>query len=138
MRFFIHLFNGSSVICDPEGEEFPDLAAAVAEAVQGARDLIADQLRQGKPVPARWEARIADEAGAILKAISFAALVTTNDDLTAHAPTERPSQVPQGFAAAFASAKATAERSRSLNAQIQTTVTEIRAQLRALSEFKFG
>src|SRR5262245_63903936 len=120
MRFFIHVFNGSQTISDPEGGEFPHLDAAVAEAAQGARDLIADQLRRGNPVPARWEAHVADENGAVLEVIPFAALVATHDDLTMPEPIEEPREARKdtSIAAALARARATAERSQSLNIEI--------------------
>jgi hypothetical protein len=140
MRFFIHVFNGSQVISDPEGGEFPDLDAAVAEAAQGAREIIVDHLRQGKPVPARWEVHLADEDGAVLEVLPLAALVATYDDFTTPESLEAPEAARKdaGFAAAYATAKATAERSRSPNDEIQATVMDIRAQLRMLSAFKFS
>ena len=139
MRFFIHVFNGSQIIDDPEGAEFPDLDAAVFEAAQSARDLIADQLRRGNPVPARWEARVADEDGVVLEVIPLAALVAPDDDLTMPDPNgNRETQKDACFATLFARAKASAERSRSLNIEIQATMTDIRAQLRALSASSLG
>ena len=140
MRLFIHVFNGSEIIDDPEGGEFPDLDAAVFEAAQSARDLIADQLRRGNPVPARWEVHVADEDGGVLEVIPFAELVATYDDLTMPEPTEEPQEGRKdtSFAALLARAKATAERSRSLNIEIQATVTDIQARLRTLSAINSG
>jgi len=40
-RFFFDVVDGAEVASDQDGVEFADLKAALAEAVQGARDLVA-------------------------------------------------------------------------------------------------
>ena len=75
MRYFIHVVTEKERIIDPEGAVFSDVAAARAEASQSARDLMADELRSGRPVPLGWRVQIADEEGAIKVTIGFASLM---------------------------------------------------------------
>ena len=134
MRYFLHMYTGSETIPDPEGAEFDDLEAAQAEALQSARDLIADQLRCGQPIPRHWQAQIATECGTVLRSISFATLI---EGASAEIPSRRRS-VPEGFSALYAGVRATAERSHLITQEIQTTVSAIRIQLRALAAHKVG
>src|SRR3954471_5018605 len=61
MHFFINAFNGSEIMVDPDGGEFPDLNAAIDEAAQSGRDLIAGYLRDVNLMPARGEVRVVDQ-----------------------------------------------------------------------------
>lgn len=45
-RFFLHLRDGETV-CDEEGMLLPDVEAALEEARKAARDVMADQVKQG-------------------------------------------------------------------------------------------
>jgi hypothetical protein len=47
-RFYIHLRNGDHVEPDADGEEFDDLQAARQEALQCAREILADAIRSAK------------------------------------------------------------------------------------------
>ncbi len=45
MRYFLHIWSGGSgVLTDFEGAEFPDLAAARAQAVESMNEIQADRL----------------------------------------------------------------------------------------------
>jgi hypothetical protein len=58
-----------------EGAELPDLEAARQEAIQGARDIIADRIRAGRQIDA-VEFEIADADGTVVVNVPFnAALV---------------------------------------------------------------
>jgi hypothetical protein len=134
MRIFFHVFNGSEMVFDPEGDEFPDWDAAVAEAMQTARDLAAERLRIGNPFPPGWAVHAADGHGALLKVISLAQLV----DVEGFAPISGKPRKVSNFAALCASAEATAARSRSIHSEIKATVADIRAQLRSLATWNSG
>jgi hypothetical protein len=75
MRYFIHILTDKERLIDPDGSEFADLAAARAEASQSARDLMAEELRCGRPVPFTWQAQVADDEGNVLLTLPFARLV---------------------------------------------------------------
>ena len=49
-RFYFDVLDGDQVLPDPEGIDFADLDTAVAEAVQGARDLVASGIGQNEDV----------------------------------------------------------------------------------------
>jgi PAS domain S-box-containing protein len=52
-RFFLDVLNGGEVREDPEGQDFADLDAALAEAVASARDLVARAIMQNEDVSGR-------------------------------------------------------------------------------------
>ena len=75
-RYHLNLFNDADVM-DEEGAEFPDLAAAKAEAIRGARALMADHVVQGRAITLSIE--VADESGKVLAVIPFRELVRIQD-----------------------------------------------------------
>ena len=69
-RFHMHIRHVDELLEDGEGEEFPSLAEARAEAVLAARELIAAAVAAGKkPRYSRFE--IADESGRIVLVMPF-------------------------------------------------------------------
>ena len=73
-RFHLHV-RDDLVAPDSEGLELPHLEAAKTAALQGARELIAENIRCGKPVHKSHRVEIADEAGQVLHTISFGEIV---------------------------------------------------------------
>ena len=49
-RYYFDLLDSDQVIEDPEGIDFADLQTAIAEAVMGARDLVAHGIMQNEDV----------------------------------------------------------------------------------------
>ena len=74
-RFFLHIRSGEELIEDPDVSELRDLDEARAEAIAGARDLLAEQLRLGKPLDGQ-RIEIYDEAGQLLATIPFREVFT--------------------------------------------------------------
>jgi hypothetical protein len=73
-RFYFHLQAGDEIVQDDEGTDLPDLSAAQREALLGARELLAEAIRNGKPeVPEAFV--IADEEGRALSIVPFAAVL---------------------------------------------------------------
>jgi len=52
-HFFLDILIGSRVLEDPGGQDFPDLDAAITEAVASARDLVAYGILQNEDMSAR-------------------------------------------------------------------------------------
>ena len=52
MRYYFHIMKDQERLRDPDGAEFASLVCAREEATQCARDLIAEELRCGRAVPA--------------------------------------------------------------------------------------
>jgi hypothetical protein len=65
-RYFFHVFDGMMWSRDDEGDEFPDVAAAIQEAAHIARELLDDD--EG-PNKADFRMEVADEHGKIVHAI---------------------------------------------------------------------
>lgn len=69
-RFYFHIVSGDTVIEDPDGSELPDLDTARAEALQSARHLLADKVRNGEIVDGqRFEIR--NGTGDLLATVAF-------------------------------------------------------------------
>jgi hypothetical protein len=68
-RFFFHVFNDEITI-DEEGRELPDLAAARAWAVEDARSLVCESVRNGH-LNLEHRIEIADETGAPRMTVTF-------------------------------------------------------------------
>jgi hypothetical protein len=73
-RFYFHLRAGDRVLPDEEGMDLPDFSAARREAIEAARELLAEAIKSGKPeVPEAFV--IADESGRELDTIPLAAVL---------------------------------------------------------------
>jgi len=70
MRYFFHIRDGARLIMDPDGEDFATLEAVRVEAVEAARELIAMNLRAGRPLDGR-SFEIWDETGQIVDVLAF-------------------------------------------------------------------
>jgi len=69
-RFYFDVLDGDQVLPDPEGIDFADRDTAVAEAVQGARDLVASGIRQNEDLPGHTFL-IRGEAGETVARVPF-------------------------------------------------------------------
>jgi hypothetical protein len=128
MHYFIHVVTDQERIIDPEGAAFPDLHAAKEEAAQSARDLMAEELRCGRPMPVGWRVQIADTSGTIVHAIPFMTLLFGNN-----AEFQRKEL---GLDMALVErAKATFARVRRNHSEINDGLNRLKGQLRTLSEF---
>ncbi len=69
-RFYLNIRDGEDLIEDPEGSDLPDLAAARAEALSAARELLAERLKAGGVVNGQ-AMEIVDETGTVRAVIPF-------------------------------------------------------------------
>jgi len=134
MRYFIHIITDQERLVDPDGGEFADLDYACAEASQSARDLMAEELRRGRPVPFGWKVQLADADGNILLTLLFARLVF-GEAIARQLPTTVRSTSPEAHLALIERAKVTFARAKSTNAEIRDGLTELRSQLRKLAQY---
>jgi hypothetical protein len=72
--YHFNLEDGTGLLPDEEGRELPDLEAARAESIKGARSIIAADVLEGR-VDLRARIEIADEAGTTLLAVPFAEVI---------------------------------------------------------------
>ena len=68
-HYYFHLHNHVGAR-DEEGQDLPDLAAAREEAIRGARDLMAEGIKQGEVELDDW-IEVQDESGAQVLAVQF-------------------------------------------------------------------
>lgn len=78
-RFFFHIRDGDELIEDPDGSVLRDLEAARAEAIAGARAVLAAKVLAGQVIDGQ-KFEITDESGNVLELIPFrSALILVND-----------------------------------------------------------
>ena len=76
-RFFFNVYD-DVVAIDHEGMELPNLEAARLSALQGARELIAEQVKHGYIVQTHW-IDVVDEGGNTVLTLSFRECVTIRE-----------------------------------------------------------
>jgi uncharacterized protein DUF6894 len=69
-RYFFHVRDGQGFVPDEEGVVLANMAEARVEAVRSARDILADQLREGKALDGQ-KIEITDAAGQVLETLAF-------------------------------------------------------------------
>src|SRR5829696_9016419 len=69
-RFYLDVRDGDQVIQDPEGIDFADRETAIAEAVAGARDLVAHGIMQNEDVSGQ-SFLIRDSNGEVVATVPF-------------------------------------------------------------------
>lgn len=124
MRYFIHIITDNERLVDPDGGEFFDLVSARTEAVQSARDLMAEELRCGRTVPFGWRAQVADEDGRVMLTLPFARLVFS-EDLAAEVLKDWRPLSPDIDQVLVKRAKATFARARQSTAEIHKGLREL-------------
>jgi hypothetical protein len=78
-RFHLHLHDRGGVIHDPEGADFPDLAAAQRAAIAALRDVIASDVRGGM-LDLRGSIAICDDRHAVVLTVRARDAVTLVTD----------------------------------------------------------
>jgi hypothetical protein len=68
--FFLHLRDRDERFEDTSGTEFPSLLSARAEAIKSAREIMAENLRQGLPLDHK-QIEICDEDGNLIETVRF-------------------------------------------------------------------
>lgn len=119
MRFFIDIATDQAVVTDQDGAEFPLLEEALREVGQLARELAIDELRDGRSVPVHWRFRIRNAQGRTVKTCMLRDFVLDANS----------SQL-------WHSVQRTAASVIAAQAEIRTTVADLRRQLHRLSEIR--
>jgi len=74
-RFFFHLRQGGRLIVDEEGLELPSLDRAKREALVGAKEVLAEAIKLGRPRVPEEAIVVADEEGRTLYELTFVELL---------------------------------------------------------------
>jgi hypothetical protein len=80
MRCFIDIIMRDRVH-DVEGQDFIDLAEARDEAVEAFREILANELRNGRLLCLGWVAQVRDESGATIFEIPVSELMCEGPDV---------------------------------------------------------
>jgi len=76
-RYFFNVYNDSTSL-DEEGLELPDLAAARAHAIRGARSIMSDSLKDGR-IDLAHHIAILNERGELLLDVRFGEAVEVKE-----------------------------------------------------------
>ena len=82
-RFYLDLYNDIDAI-DEDRTDYPDLAAAKAVAIAGARDLMASHVQAGKPINLEHRIEVIYADGEVLVVTSFSELITIKGSKADH------------------------------------------------------
>ena len=82
-RFYFHVCDGTGFIEDEEGRELADFEAARAEAIKGARSIMADDLQRGQLDLSSF-IEVEDDAHELLLTLTFAEAVAIKPPPDAH------------------------------------------------------
>lgn len=72
--YFLHLVDHGERIEDQEGQQFPSLLAARAEAIRSAREMMAESLVHLEPLDHK-HIEVCDETGQLLEVVQFRAVL---------------------------------------------------------------
>lgn len=70
-HYYLNLINGHGYTPDREGEDFPDLDAAVERAKEGIRSILSDEIRSVGLINLQGRIDIADHRGAVVTTLPF-------------------------------------------------------------------
>ena len=97
-QFFFHVRDEDGLTRDSEGQELPDAAAALREAVSATREILGETLLHGGALNHRT-IEIADENGHVVGRVNSRDVLfegesfrSYSDDVTHSAPANRPSK----------------------------------------------
>ena len=116
MLVFFHILTEGARIRDPDGHECVDLNEACGEASQSAREVIANELQAGRPLPLKWRIEVALADGTALATINFA-------EVALGAPRYSPRRLPAATTGEII------ERANAIMAEAQEREAAVRAAL---------
>jgi len=77
--FYLDIIDRDQRVDDPDGQEFPSVEAATEEARLSAREMVASDLREGRPLGLHRLIEVRDELGAVAARITFTEAMPCND-----------------------------------------------------------
>lgn len=70
-RFYLHLRNGTDETLDEEGREFPDMHALRKAVLEGARDIMSNEVKHGGVMDLRCRIDAESPEGEVLYSLPF-------------------------------------------------------------------
>jgi hypothetical protein len=75
MRYFFHIRHHDAVVKDPEGTELEGIESVRREAKEAAREIIADRIRNGRPLHIDTTFEIRDGNDSVVLMLPFASVL---------------------------------------------------------------
>ncbi len=75
-RVYLHLRDGTDTMLDEEGQEFPDMEAIRKAVLDGARDVLANEIKSAGVIGLHYRIDAEDAAGKVVYSLPFAEAVT--------------------------------------------------------------
>jgi hypothetical protein len=69
--YFLHLRDGTDEILDPEGREFANMEAVRRAVLEGARDVLGNEIKSGGVMDLRYRIDAEDESGTVVYSLPF-------------------------------------------------------------------
>ena len=133
MRYFFNAILENARIADPEGAEFADLYAALAEGELVARDIAAEKLKEGRSISRGWRIEIADASGTVHETVELGTLVARPAAGTEPGRVvSEATSLKEAIIRHHRKSQTLFADSRSIAASVRATFQEIRNQLAAL------
>ncbi|MBS0234815.1 MAG: hypothetical protein JSR99_15165 [Proteobacteria bacterium] len=134
MLYFFDAVLGLDRIRDPEGSEFPDVEAAMAEAGKTAAEISIEELRRGSRVGADWRIEILDTSRSVLASVLFyEVLLEPVADMHIARMMRRHFLGSPDLLPAYQRSRAALEDSRAIAENVRAVFSEMKQRLDALS-----
>ena len=132
MRYHLNIVTAKGILQDLDGEEFPDIYAAMVEAEQSARALMASELAAGRKLLPDWAIQIANGRGVVLDHITFGELLRRDGSPVSAQMAARASEIIKGARTSVEEARASVPESRKLRREVREGLDKTHAELRTL------
>jgi hypothetical protein len=134
MLYFFDAVLGQKRIKDPEGGEFENAESARAEAAQIAREIAAEESRNGNKIGCDWRIEVLNQTDVLVAHVGLQDVLFGMDAKPETSSSTETSSMTGatsagGFLEHYLRSKALFEESRALTAQMRRTFQEIRSQL---------
>jgi hypothetical protein len=129
MLYFFDAVLGQKRIKDPEGGEFENAESARAEAAQIAREIAAEESRNGNKIGCDWRIEVLNQTDVLVADVSLQDVLFGMDAKSTGSGSMTRAASAGGFLEHYSKSKALFEESRALTAQMRRTFQEIRSQL---------
>jgi hypothetical protein len=132
MRYHFNIVTEKGVLKDLDGEEFPHIYAAMLEAEQTARALMATELAAGRKLLPDWGIQIANGRGVVFDQVTFGELLHRDGAPTPAQMAARASEIITRTRASVEGARASVHESQKLGREVRDGLDKTHAELRTL------
>ena len=132
MRYYLNILTEKGILKDLDGEEFTDIYAAMVEAEQSARALMASELAAGRRLLPDWGIQIANSRGVVFDQVTFGELLRRDGSPVPAHMAARASEIVKRARASDEGARASVHELRRLRREVRQRLDKTHAELRTL------